>query len=231
MIVFSSVSADLSQQLFFTAPASFGLDLISLNIQRGRDHGLTGYMKWRKLCGLPTVDNFNDLKALNILPEDTVNRLASAYEYVTSKEKNPFTSHGLELEFFFKKNVIKMILFCYSEHRSVDDIDLYPAGISELHIGDAFVGPTFACILSEQFWRLRVGDRFYCKYSHSHSPFKQIPQRTYRTFTNSNTNLIIFFDFSHEDYGKMSKNNVLVDVHCMIGARLQMRTGYPWRRH
>lgn len=80
-VIENSVTTDLSQQLF-KGDSPFGLDLVALNVQRGRDHGLPGYMKFRKLCGLPTVTNFNELKDLNIFPEDMANRLASVYSYV-----------------------------------------------------------------------------------------------------------------------------------------------------
>ena len=49
----------VSNKLFDEGP--FGLDLIALNIQRGRDHGLPGYIHYRKCCGSKTITSFDQL--------------------------------------------------------------------------------------------------------------------------------------------------------------------------
>lgn len=38
-----------------------GLDLVSLNIQRGRDHGLPSYAVFRSHCKLPKVDTWEEM--------------------------------------------------------------------------------------------------------------------------------------------------------------------------
>lgn len=49
---------DSLQNFLFGAPGQGGLDLASLNIQRGRDHGLADYNTTRAAFGLPKVTSF-----------------------------------------------------------------------------------------------------------------------------------------------------------------------------
>ncbi|CAC5395141.1 PXDN [Mytilus coruscus] len=51
------VTSSVRDHLFETKPGN-GFDLIALNIQRGRDHGLPSYNKFRKFCGLQPALTF-----------------------------------------------------------------------------------------------------------------------------------------------------------------------------
>ena len=54
------------------------IDLAASNINRGRDHGLQPYVKYRELCGLKPVKTFQDL--IGEMTQDVIDKLASAYE-------------------------------------------------------------------------------------------------------------------------------------------------------
>ncbi|KAL7633336.1 UNVERIFIED_CONTAM: hypothetical protein RMT77_016442 [Armadillidium vulgare] len=56
-------------------------------------------------------------------------------------------------------------------YSSVDDIDLFPAAISETSSTDGLVGPTLRCILEKQFHNLKVGDRFWFESAFQPKPF------------------------------------------------------------
>ncbi|MEM7630301.1 MAG: peroxidase family protein [Planctomycetota bacterium] len=109
---------DLRNMLF---PAgSGGLDLASVNIQRGRDHGLASYNDVREAIGLARVTSFAEITSDPGLGAT----LATLYG-------------------------------------SVDDMDLWVAGLAEDRVSGGSLGPTFTEILLDQFARTRDGDRYW----------------------------------------------------------------------
>ncbi|CAL1300733.1 unnamed protein product [Larinioides sclopetarius] len=70
-------SRQVTNHLFAKKMNDPGLDLFSINIQRGRDHGLAPYTKWREVCGLPKVKDYSDLR--HYMPEHVIERLAAVY--------------------------------------------------------------------------------------------------------------------------------------------------------
>ncbi|XP_040478807.1 thyroid peroxidase isoform X4 [Ursus maritimus] len=56
------MNEELTERLFVLG-SSGRLDLASINLQRGRDHGLPGYNAWREFCGLPRLETRADLRS------------------------------------------------------------------------------------------------------------------------------------------------------------------------
>lgn len=74
----SAITDEVKNHLFEDAKKPFsGMDLISLNLQRGRDHGLRPYNDYRRMCNLTRARNFDDLS--NEIPKPIIERLKKVY--------------------------------------------------------------------------------------------------------------------------------------------------------
>jgi len=57
-------------------------------------------------------------------------------------------------------------------YKSVDDIDLFVGGIAEKSpLDDALIGPTFMCIISENFKQVKFSDRYFYESAANPYPF------------------------------------------------------------
>lgn len=81
-----------------------GLDLVSLNIQRGRDHGLPAYPVYRRHCQLPPVDTWDQM-ALAV-DKDSLKSIREIYKYL-NKNFLPLFMNPLILKLFSMSVEIK----------------------------------------------------------------------------------------------------------------------------
>lgn len=122
---------------------SWGLDLISANLWRARDHGIPGYNFYLEACGYKRAANFEDLQT-TLRPTVAILNLIN---------KDVSLAH---LSNLFQ--VVEKIKYLY---KSVDDIDIYIGILGEWPVKGGILGPVGSCIIADQFTRLKDGDRFF----------------------------------------------------------------------
>ena len=69
----------------------------------------------------------------------------------------PFTSFD-DFKTIMPGNIVERMRYLYKSH---EDVDLFAGGVMERELPGGALGPTFACIIAEQFRNLRFGDRFW----------------------------------------------------------------------
>jgi peroxidase len=80
MRVDSHFTVDLKDFLYHIRTDNFGRDLPALNIQRGRDHGIPGYVHYLEYCYDVQVKEWSDL--YRFIPCEVVDKLRTHYKHV-----------------------------------------------------------------------------------------------------------------------------------------------------
>ena len=122
-------------------------DLAARTIQRGRDHGIPGYDKLRKACGM--TDIIGTEKPKEIL-EENWRKLMETYNNDPS-QIDGFTA-GLAETVTAADGMVSLLCFV------------------RFSLIFCQVGPLFACIIKIQFEKLRDGDRFFFSHERRQGP-------------------------------------------------------------
>ena len=138
------LNSNLTEALFAQANA-VALDLASLNIQRGRDHGLPSYNLWRAYCELRLDCGLTlECSVLDSSPCGIAHcRNASTVSELSGEISNA--------------TVRALLREVYGDDPG--KIDLWVGGLLEDVVPGSQLGPTFLCLIADQFRRLRDGDR------------------------------------------------------------------------
>ena len=136
------------RNFLFGPPGAGGFDLASLNIQRGRDHGLADYNQVREDYGLERVTDFSEITSDS--------EVAQALEDL---------------------------------YGTVDNIDVWVGGLAEDHVRGGSMGELFSAVISDQFERIRDGDRLWYQNIFSGRQLREIENTTLADVIERNTTL------------------------------------------
>lgn len=98
------------RNMLFGPPGSGGLDLISLNIQRGRDHGLPSYNAMREVMGLEPITSFDQISddaQLNQSLQDAYGDVDKIDLWVGGMSEAPLVDQGSQLGELFRAILVK----------------------------------------------------------------------------------------------------------------------------
>ncbi len=101
----NSFTKEITDRLFDGDAQS--MDLIALNIQRGRDHGIPGYVEYRKLCRVGDAKNFDDLRSN--MNQEVIEALKKLYKRV--EDVDLFVGLLMEKP-GFKESIVGPTLLC-----------------------------------------------------------------------------------------------------------------------
>ncbi|XP_078588866.1 dual oxidase 2-like isoform X3 [Branchiostoma floridae x Branchiostoma japonicum] len=125
------ITEDLRGRVF--GPLEFSRrDLMAINIQRGRDHGLPDYNTARVEYGLPPRKTFYDVNPWLF--------------------NGTYVEHGPEL-------LDNITTFATANNWTTDKCDIWVCGL--LETTEAGPGELFGAVIKDQFERIRDGDRFW----------------------------------------------------------------------
>lgn len=103
------------RNFLFGSPGEGGLDLVSLNVQRGRDHGIPSYNDMREVFGLERYDSFADVTS----DTDLQAALAATYDDIDDVDlftgglaEDPLTDVGSQMgELFREMHIVQFEAF------------------------------------------------------------------------------------------------------------------------
>ena len=146
----------------------YGVDLEVTDLSRGRDHGLPSYNDFRVRCGLPRANSFQDL--IDTIPSDV-----NVILYIIFLLNKPLTVIFVKSQIYIRFILIGVILQAIqrlsSIYNDVNDIDSFVGSLLERPVPGGMTGPTNQCIISQQFFRWKNGDRFYYEHGNQSGSF------------------------------------------------------------
>ncbi|ANB23978.1 hypothetical protein A6F57_01375 [Alteromonas stellipolaris] len=122
------------RNFLFGRPGSGGFDLISLNIQRGRDHGLASYNDVREAMGFERAEFFSDITSnttLQMALSNAYNSVDDVELWIGGLSEDPQTETGSQLGELFTAINVKQFdelregdRFWYQRYLSDDELEL-----------------------------------------------------------------------------------------------------------